>query len=849
MRRISPLVLRLAAAFLRLRTLRHVGVGVTLIAGLLTATFLVLSSLSLSEEQLQVRDLGGYEASIDLPFSGGSESTDDAPREDEVAAAAADAARESGATRTATLLRSFDVRAEPDQFTVFVETDWQAQPFPERYELNEGRWPTAAGEVVVTAAIIERVPGLLAGDATTVPVLSGNESLTVVGVAEDRYGTSSATLLAAEGTWASFDWDTLDARVPTLSAIPTLMWSGASSQQVIEAVAQSFHLAGGTAAANTAAQSDAVVASLAQSIVDPVVLAQRASQGYLGTVPAAYSVPSVLLPPLAVAVAFAAAVQGLARNQRILMVVGVRRRDARTAAALATSTVTVVGAVIGVSIGTAATILSRPVVALLSTQPLSPIALPVSPALRIVVGTVLASLACSAYLVFRSQTALTGRQMPESAPTWLRRLRDLAVLVGSLALVVQLATVDSVASALAVAGTATVVAVLASSWVLDRAGRRLREGTRSQLAAARLKTDRVRAVTVVAFVTALVGPPVAVATVIDMVRTDEQQSLVSAVPLGQVRITTNNLAQAPPAEVVDLALSAAGPDAVPVQLSYLSSGASTVIADTENPRSVAVLDNVQDLELLNQASLDPQQRRVLEDGGVLVWDRDGSAAGMGQIVLTQQLPPAGADSRTFTLSTWRGDFNESWQTSLAGVVMLAETAAALDLEPTPSDVVLTELDPAQAEQARDAVLAAGWSRQFLRTYDVPDQVGVPAAVWIALIAVAVLLLVTVYALTRTQTSVMRKYAAGLMAIGVPPRWIRDSFLLQWTIIIGCGLLLGMLVAVITVASALANLPDLPLSVPFGQVAGLVLGTAGAGILGTLAASRRLNVNERDITIS
>lgn len=277
-------------------------------------------------------------------------------------------------------------------------------------------------------------------------------------------------------------------------------------------------------------------------------------------------------------------------------------------------------------------------------------------------------------------------------------------------------------------------------------------------------------------------------------------------------------------------------------MSYLTDNDATVLAETENPRSVAVLASVADIETLNQAPLSPEQTDTLLDGGVLVWGEGGSE----DIALTrQQDAPA---PQTEPLPAWRGDFNPSWQTSLGGAVMLADTAGQFDIEPSRSHVVLTGLSEQQVAATRSTVLEAGWSRQFVRVYDVPDEIGIPAAVWVALGAVAVLLLGTVYALTRTQTAVMRRYAAGLMAIGVPSQWVRGSFLLQWTVIIGCGLILGSAVAVLTVATAALQVPGVTFSVPVAQVTGLILGTAGAGLLGTFAASRRLRVGERDITI-
>lgn len=112
------------------------------------AMFVVLASMSLSGDQVVARDLGRFGAtvgygSIQLP-----------PGEDGFVPALYEQAGNAGATGAMVKLSATDVQLATAPFDniTLLEMAWQSRPYPDRYMLLSGRWPTRHGRFKIMSA-------------------------------------------------------------------------------------------------------------------------------------------------------------------------------------------------------------------------------------------------------------------------------------------------------------------------------------------------------------------------------------------------------------------------------------------------------------------------------------------------------------------------------------------------------------------------------------------------------------------------------------------------------------------------------------------------------------------------
>ncbi|MFI6857275.1 hypothetical protein [Streptomyces sp. NPDC050416] len=69
-----------------------------------------------------------------------------------------------------------------------------------------------------------------------------------------------------------------------------------------------------------------------------------------------------------------------------------------------------------------------------------------------------------------------------------------------------------------------------------------------------------------------------------------------------------------------------------------------------------------------------------------------------------------------------------------------------------------------------------------------------------------LALAAVLAATRSQTRILRRYLARLIAVGIPPRWARQVLLCQHAALTAVSTLLGMMIAVFRPSSSRRGSP-------------------------------------------
>ncbi|TWP53730.1 hypothetical protein FKR81_02945 [Lentzea tibetensis] len=184
--------MRFAVRLMRNRTLTWSSAIMFVTAAVLVGLFIAVQAFALTQEQVAERDLGRFDAKIDLS----AEASPDLA-----------SVRGAGGRDVAVSLSSLDIRPSvvDAPVTSYVETDWTAEPFPVRYSLVSGRWPEQPGEVVLNRK---------GGDTLAVP----SATLRVVGVVHDRYSGWN-TILAAPGTWAGFS-------AAGVSATRSVYWNG-----------------------------------------------------------------------------------------------------------------------------------------------------------------------------------------------------------------------------------------------------------------------------------------------------------------------------------------------------------------------------------------------------------------------------------------------------------------------------------------------------------------------------------------------------------------------------------------------------------------------------------------------
>lgn len=211
---------RLARRLARSRALAR-SVAIVFVAALLVmAMFVTLRTLSLSGEQVADNELGRFGAKV-----GYGSGVSLLPGDDTFLADLRSRVRDAGATDAEIVLSATDVQLNttPARNVTALETDWTSRPYPERYELLSGRWPSRPGEVAVTEPGDVRTP---VGKTLTV---LGDVRLKVVATVDDR-AADTTNLLLGPGTWAGLD-PALSKGFPVLTAQMDVMWAGRAGRR------------------------------------------------------------------------------------------------------------------------------------------------------------------------------------------------------------------------------------------------------------------------------------------------------------------------------------------------------------------------------------------------------------------------------------------------------------------------------------------------------------------------------------------------------------------------------------------------------------------------------------------
>lgn len=814
----------LARRFARSRSLRASTLIAFVAAAVVTALFVVLQAQTLTGDQIAERDLGRHGAFAG--FGVGSVGPGSDARERLLGRVAPVAGQHADVALVATDFTASQLTGEGVTLT---EMAWHPRPFPAKFALQTGRWPQRPGEVAILNP---------AGDTPSPERLSAygdRVRLTVVGTVDDRF-SRSVGLLAAPGTWAAMS-PQLGKTNPILRAQPVLYWDGARPDAVLA------ELAGGL----REVLDDDVPAQLAAAVrdthTDRAALAARSGKSWIDEAPTGYTIPSLLLPLLAALLIFTGNARRLTPAVTTMTSVGMPRRVALAGVGIAVTGWCLVATLAGVAAGFGAGLGTAHLLSALLGLPEPAIPDPVAPGARLLLMT-LAGCAVGVCL-------LGGGRGLRSAPgttsgRW-RDARHLLALAAFCVAFVRLSGIDSAPQAMLVAGILTAGVLLVLPDLVPALLRRLPERSLGErLAKRQLLGDRRRAVTVVGVLAVLLGLSTGFLALFDtMQRSAGDQQYAEVLP-GQVKIADRTAdVVPPPAAAVEAArtVAAAGRQQ-PVQLRFLaqvteSGEVRAQVAAGYSPGLLLAAGSPRDVERLVGKRLNAPQARVLREGGALLWNRPAAATaglrmarddGTAEDVTT--VPAAHLPLRRAT-----------WNDGTAGV-MLAHTAERLELPTVAGAVMYTGLSPAEADAVRAAVEQAGIDPKTAATYREPEPPIPPVALVFTAVGLALVALVVTLSLARAQARALRDHLGHLIALGVPPRWVRLVVVRQHLALLALAAVLGLALGLVTAMLAAWGMPEARLTVPWTQLAVLVTAVFAAVLLATLLSSRRVTAADR-----
>lgn len=814
---------RLAARFARTRPLRRSAVVVGVITGLLMVLFIGLSEFSLTAAHRVERDLGRFDAQTQL-VDGISLRGDPRP-----VTAAVTAARSAGGRDVTVQIASYDVRVDtaPHAAAGYYEMAWTADPFPQRWTLRSGHWPTRPGQVVLTAVLAD-----VTHRRSSVPVLSGNSRFQVVGTVTDRYATRSAEMLAAPGTWHALPWSRLGVKYPTLSGSVTLLWTGGHDQQVSGALVTLL------AAQPGALPRAAIVENFTQYLLTRPQLLASSPTGWVQRLPIAWSVPSRVLPLLGVLAVFAINDRRLRRNLATLRAVGVNARDAALGVGLAAAGWSLLAAAAGAAAGIAAGITTRPLAQAENTSPLAPLPPVTGPLLRLGVAVAVGcAAALLAALVARRGSPAMLTTAPRTPRGWVRPLRWTVTGAAAAFAVRQAVAARGVPDALFLLGTVTVVLLLVTPDLLGAVLRLPTRGPRRRLASRQLRFDRRRSVGAVCVIAAALGPVVSVLTLTNSASVSDQHTQISPVPDHQLLISPGDIIQAPPAALVRLVTASVGDHGT--RIAVRTAGTDTRFVQPGTGGPVLLVDSVTDAARVNNAPLTPAEADTLSRGGAVLF----SAVSPPLPALAVRDATTNALTPVPGVPVTVGPFQTSWAYTNRAV-MLTVTARAHHLPVGAAQTLFTGVDPATVAAAEKAATDAGWASTYLHAYRAPDASPIPPVLADTTAALAVLVPLTVFAGSRAQAATLRGYSAGLLAIGLPRRWVRDVLSLEVLGQLALATAVGLTAGIVPIAVAVAKVPSFGLYVPWLQLGEVLAGCVAAALLALLVAGRHLTPRER-----
>jgi hypothetical protein len=829
------LVLSVARKFMRSRTVASSTAVLLVVSALMIAMFIMLRAFTLSGEQMVERNLGRFETGAEL-----SELVAPRPGDGRAQQAILSAARAAGARDPMVEIRTYDITvavADPP-VTQYIEADWRTSPFPGRFSLVSGRWPSKAGEVVLTESALEALPP---GSDHAVPVLAGNEKFAVVGVTADRYA-AYPLILAGSGTWAGIGEPARRA-YPNLGAAITLYWNGGEPRSVIEAVGRALDR-------KNPAAGERVLSDFT-STRETELAADRRSD--VERIPLAYGIPSLALPGLAVLLVFGLNRRRFGRSVEVMTSVGMPRRVAMAGLAVATASWALVATVAGSAVGFGIGLLARLLVDEWRIPPLSPLPSLWGPIGRLVIITALTcalatvgySLAAGWRIRDRRADVKGGRSAVarRQAATGIRR--GLAMLLSGV-VVYQVAQLSTLPEAMILAGTFGAFVLLlcpealrlVTAWIPER-------GPRLRLSRRQLAHDRGRALTAVVVLAAVLGLPLGFLILIDTLIATGDNGLAPEVGQHQLLVSgTGGALQRPPDDAVRAVTDRVEFSRPPIRLHLLTTPDQRLAVHLKEGDGIRILhavDSVDDVARLTNRDLSRTESETLRSGGLLVWAGDGRPDRHLVVTVNDKITAVSP-----ALSAVVSTFEPAWKTSTEGILLTA-TAQRLKIPVQDAGLVFTDVSDDEAAAARQAVLDARLDPKQVTLYEPPKGLDLPEVYYASAIGLALLVLATTTAVAQAQVRTLRSYLGRLVSIGLSTRWARQVLLIENAVVVGLATGLALLIAIPAVAVASWRLPNFVLGVPWRWIAMLLVSFVMSTLVSTILSSRRIRASDQSVT--
>jgi len=781
-----PLAL-VSALMLRSALMRRIGVGMALVAATLVLASSVVGSLSLSNTQAVERDLGEFDFGTQLPVA--------------LKPGSVVPVVDLAATAAAVVVSSGDLRLteQPQQRLAFVEADWQANPFPLRYELVSGRWPQSPGEVATSRPV-----------SGTVHVL-GDVPLRVVGQLLDRYDRHGFTVAAGLGTWSSWHVADLSIRFPNTLASPTYLWSGDADAglDVLTEVAAKH----GVNAEDARGQMSGLLLEREQYLAtDKATAAKR--------FPLVLGFPVAIVPLLAGVICGGLAARWSRRVSTQLQQIGVPQPLTVASRILATLMATVAGAVVGCVVAAVAGWALRPLLDAAANQPLAPFAIGWGDMMLVLAGSLIGSLIG----MFSSGLVRAAKGVRFGAKS-----RRVAAGIASLGLVSQLAGPDDgIAMTVTYSLLAVTVSLLSPDVLTLLLESTKRRGMSTQLGAAMLMPRQ-------GFVAALLAP----------------LTLVISLSGGAIAITAGQLTAAnaqltasiPPGFAVLRTLDTSSPVPASIRTRFeevtglsnpvVSWGAGMKDLSRGFQGEPRLFSSVTDIERWLGHPLTAEQATALQSGALGLF---GPAEGKVAI--------SPAEGRWVDMTHVQIEAPKEWAANYGGI-LLEPAVNRLRLNRVNEEITYASVSVDQQISVADAAARLGIDPGYIVFNKSPAPYSLPSSFRWALAALCVVAAGLMMILVTGQAKALRPQLAALKAIGIPQAWIAQVHGFQVSLVcLTCGVLgLGVVAGgnlILWVATPNALVPAAsPLSLLVVVAITLVGALAGmiSGLL-TLRSSER-----------
>ncbi|MGH2842038.1 MAG: FtsX-like permease family protein, partial [Solirubrobacteraceae bacterium] len=645
----------------------------------------------------------------------------------------------------------------------YLEADWAQHPYGTEYTLLSGRMPRKPGQVVVSAGMFKHPLG------RTVTAASGDVRLHIVGVIRDRFDTSDSAreVLAAAGTWASFDWTKL--RRANFAAVTPEV-------EVLGDFRDWAQLAG-IAIRYSAAQHIGDVSGTSL-VFNRAMLAAYPMQSSVVAEPLVYKAPSLALAVLLPLLLLGLRARRTRRWSGTLRAIGVRPRTASLAVSGGTLALLVAAILVGVAGGEALGLLVRVLLAPRESQPLSPPASIVGQALRLAGVMVVVTVAVAA-VAAEQQRGSSVRQLLARRPsgTVMAGLRWtlVAFAIAALVFIIPGSKPGSGGAAISVLVTVAVCLPLVDVFTLVRrlsAGR----GLRLRLATSRLMMERFQCGAVCAAIVICVGPFIA----LSVNHAGYQQSQASSwdgwMPQGQVAIRAPNGAKFDRPDPRALQATEKLTGEKPIKISSLSTlnldnptSGEAVVGGGTQPALLAV-DSVSALRRLLPGVLTAADVRIFAAGGVLHFEAAGPVPRRAPIrIVNQPRRERGSTRRPDTpmVNVASIPSDHAWEQQTSGFV-LPSVARGWHL-PVPihvSQEAFTHITASMQNRIEKAIMSAGAPITSLSVRQPYQYLPEPSGLVFGRYAVLLLLLVTMAAALGSTARSLRKESRSLVAIGV-----------------------------------------------------------------------------------